>query len=73
MPSSTPKAQRWRYSHVHDGAAAMLGAFILVWETIAESRAQNVLVAAGLGLWGITASGVLQKAADKRLERTGGS
>lgn len=53
---------------VRDIGAFLVGSFILIWETVAESQAQPWLVAAGFAALGVAGSGVLQRWMLGRLE-----
>lgn len=57
---------RLQFQHLHDVWVAALGTFMLVWETVVDDKAQNILIAAGLACLGIPATGVLQKRAAAR-------
>lgn len=43
-------------------ASFVLGAFLLVWQTVLEQHAQALIIGAGLALCGVTAAGAIQRA-----------
>lgn len=53
---------RWWQFPWREIASFILGAFILVWQTVLEQQAQALLVGAGVALIGVTTSGAIQRA-----------
>lgn len=60
-PSRRPSVLEQQWPFVRDVGATLIGAFILVEQTIFTAKAQTVLVVAGLALLGVPASGVAQR------------
>ncbi len=52
---------------VRDAGAFLLGAFMLVWQTVYEENAQDILVLTGFAALGIAVSGVARRLIEQRV------
>lgn len=59
-PTARQVNQAW--SIARDAFALVVGAFMLIWETVFAKQAQSILVVAGVAALGITGTGIAQRA-----------
>lgn len=71
-PSPAPQAGR-RWPFVRDTLAFILGAFILLWQTVQREESDVTLVVVAFACLGITGSGIAQRVIESRLGPPGGN
>ena len=69
MTSRQPTERRlWWLPDVKEALAFVIGAFMLIHQTVYASRVEVILVVAGVALMGVLGSGVAQRALRKLIE-----